>query len=152
MQNTFAVWQRNRQFLKGLVSKFSLEQMNQIPSGFKNNLAWNLGHILVVQQRLVYALSGLPIHFEKAIADKYLPGTNPESPITKEELDKLCDAIDTLFQQTIKDFEDGKFQHFHPYKTHTGFEIPDWETAVNFNNFHEGVHLGYMLAMSKSLS
>jgi hypothetical protein len=151
MENTFAVWHRNRQFLKGLVNKFTLEQMNHVPEGFKNNLVWNLGHVLVVQQRLVYALSGLPNYFDKETADKYLPGTTPQMPVSQEELNHLIASIDLLYEQTVSDFEAGKFQQFHPYQTHTGFQIPDWNTAVNFNNFHEGVHLGYMLAMSHLL-
>jgi hypothetical protein len=44
-----------------MVSKFlsgyNLDQLNTIPEGFNNNLIWNIGHIIVSQQLLVYKLS-----------------------------------------------------------------------------------------------
>jgi hypothetical protein len=30
------------------------EQLNTIPEGYNNNLIWNIAHIIVVQQMLVY--------------------------------------------------------------------------------------------------
>jgi hypothetical protein len=36
------------------------DQLNTIPEGYSNNLIWNIAHI-VVQQMLVYKLSGLPM-------------------------------------------------------------------------------------------
>ena len=40
-----------------LVEGLSIEQLNHIPEGFNNNLAWNIGHILVTQELLIYRLS-----------------------------------------------------------------------------------------------
>jgi len=38
---------------------YTLEQLNKIPEGFSNNLIWNIGHIIVTQQVLIYKLSNL---------------------------------------------------------------------------------------------
>jgi hypothetical protein len=35
----------------------TLEQLNKIPEGYNNNLIWNIAHVVVVQQMLVYKLS-----------------------------------------------------------------------------------------------
>jgi hypothetical protein len=32
----------------------TLEQLNKIPEGYNNNLIWNIAHVVVVQQMLVY--------------------------------------------------------------------------------------------------
>ena len=50
MESSFKVWTVNRNILLGYFDKFNLEQLNTIPKGFNNNLIWNLGHIMVVQQ------------------------------------------------------------------------------------------------------
>ena len=62
MEATFKIWETNRHIYKTFLENYSLEQLNKIPTGFSNNLIWNLGHIIVSQQGLVYRLSGLPIN------------------------------------------------------------------------------------------
>jgi hypothetical protein len=39
--------------------------------GYSNNLIWNIAHIIVVQQMLVYKLSGLPMMISDEMVDKY---------------------------------------------------------------------------------
>jgi hypothetical protein len=36
-----------------MLAGYTLEQLNKIPEGY-NNLIWNIAHIVVVQQMLVY--------------------------------------------------------------------------------------------------
>ena len=50
MDATFKIWETNRKHYLKLIENYSLEQLNKIPEGFSNNLAWNLGHIIVAQQ------------------------------------------------------------------------------------------------------
>jgi hypothetical protein len=51
---------------------YSLEQLNKIPQeGYSNNLIWNIGHTVVVQQMLVYKLSGLPMMIHDEMVSKY---------------------------------------------------------------------------------
>lgn len=65
-----------------------------------------------------------------------------------EELKILL--FDTI-KRTEKDITSGKFKKISPYKTRTGFEIKTINDAFEFNNFHEGVHLGYVLALKKEI-
>jgi hypothetical protein len=41
-----------------------------IPEGYSNNLIWNIAHIIVVQQMLVYKLSGLPMMISDEMVEK----------------------------------------------------------------------------------
>ena len=50
-----------RNLLYNAVKDLSTNQFLKMPTGFDNNVAWNLGHILTVQQRIIYKRSGLPL-------------------------------------------------------------------------------------------
>jgi hypothetical protein len=83
------------QFLKG----YSLAQLNSIPQGHNNNLIWNIAHIIVVQQMLVYKLSGLPMKISDTLVEKYKKGTKPEQDATQAEVDEI---IIYLWKRLIK--------------------------------------------------
>ena len=54
MHQTFDITRTSRKIISQLLQDFTLEQLNTIPEGFNNNIIWNIGHIVVVQQMLVY--------------------------------------------------------------------------------------------------
>jgi len=43
------------------------------------------------------------------------------------------------------------FKEFRPYRTSYNVELESLDDALWFNNMHEAMHLGYMLAMRKSV-
>ncbi len=149
MQLTFKIWETNRKLHLELLEKYSLEQLNKIPEGFSNNLIWNVGHIIVTQQGLLYRLSGLPVNVSKEMHHKYKYGTAPTQPATQEEVDEIKKLLISHIEQTKEDFANGKFQNFTPYATHIGFHLDNFEEAAKFNNYHEGIHLGFMLNIKK---
>ena len=59
MQKKFDDLLKTRKFLLKITAHLSNEQLNKIPAPFKNNIAWNLAHLVVTQQLLCYKLSGL---------------------------------------------------------------------------------------------
>ena len=47
---------KNRLLLSNFLEKFSLDQLNTVPKGYRNSIFWNVAHIVVTQQLLVYGL------------------------------------------------------------------------------------------------
>jgi hypothetical protein len=43
------------------------------------------------------------------------------------------------------------FKEYHPYQTKTGFHLGTWKEAMEFNNYHEGIHLGIMMSIKKHI-
>ena len=56
MHQVFEITRLSRKIVAEYLENYTLEQLNKIPDGFHNNLIWNIGHIIVVQQMLVYNL------------------------------------------------------------------------------------------------
>lgn len=149
MKNSIAILEVNRKTFYSFLENYSVEQLNKIPEGFSNNIIWNIGHIIVVQQMLVYNLSGLPMMVSEEMVNKYRKGTAPQGDVSQEEINEIKALLFTTLEQTKKDFLNDIFKNFNEFTTMTGFNVDSAKTALEFNNFHEGVHLGIILSLKK---
>ena len=149
MDATFKIWETSRKLYLKLIENYSLEQLNKIPEGFSNNLAWNLGHIIVSQQGLVYRLSGLPVYVSDEMTNTYKNGSKPTGKTTQAEIDELKVLLFSLIEKTKEDYANGKFVSYNEYTTGTGFHLASTKEAIEFNNYHEGLHLGFMMNIRK---
>lgn len=151
MTTVFDQHQIIRQNAFDLISKFSDEKIHKIPTGFKNNLIWNFGHIIVTQHILTFGLSNLSLLIDNEIISKYRKGSSPLIEAfgnTTEELQKI--SIN-LIEETKIAYNQNKFTNFNKYETSFKVTLNNIEDALAFNNIHEGLHLGYMMALSKNL-
>lgn len=151
MEQTFELNRTSRTLIAPFLEDFSLEQLNTIPTGFSNTLFWNIAHVVVTHQLLVYKLSGLPMLISDELVDKYKKGSKPEQAATQEEVDQIKALIFDLVDQTQADYGSGVFTQFTEYPTSSGFILKNVKHAMAYNNFHEGLHLGIMMSMKKIL-
>ena len=128
---------------------FSLEQLAHIPAGFSNSLFWNIAHVVVTQQKLVYGLSGQPLQIADHWVEKYQKGTVPQQAPTPDEIEELKELLFSTLDQTEADYKTGLFTSFKTYMTSAKVELNSVEDAIQFNLFHEGLHLGSLLALQK---
>ena len=149
MDATFKIWETSRKLYLKLLENYSLEQLNKIPEGFSNNLAWNLGHIIVAQQGLVYRLSGLPTYVSDEMTNTYKNGSKPTGTTTQAEINELKVLLFSLIEKTKEDYANGKFVTYNEYTTGTGFHLASTMEAMNFNNYHEALHFGFMMNIRK---
>lgn len=149
MNTTFKIWETNRNLYLNFLNNFSLEQLNKIPDGFSNNLIWNIGHIIVSQQSLVYRLSGLKMNVTDAMFETYKNGSKPTGTTSLSEVEEIKTLLFSLINQTKSDYENGKFVSYNEYTTSTGFNLTSTKEAMEFNNYHEGLHLGFMMNIRK---
>ncbi len=149
METTFKIWETNRQLYLKFLNNYSLVQLNKIPAGFSNNLIWNIGHIIVAQQGLVYRLSGLPSYVSEAMVETYKNGSRPTGETTQEEVDELKELLISLIDKTKSDYNEGNFTSYTEYNTSTGFNLKSTNEALEFNNYHEALHLGFMMNIRK---
>lgn len=149
MEATFKTLETSRNIYLKFLEGYTLEQLNKTPEGFSNNLIWNIGHIVVSQQGLIYRLSGLPVNVSDEMHEKYKNGSRPDGKATQEEVDEIKHLLIALAEKTKVDYYAGKFQNYTEYQTKTGFYLANFNDAMEFNNYHEGMHLGVMMSIRK---
>jgi hypothetical protein len=131
------------------LQNFSLDQLNDIPAGFNNNIIWNLGHMIAAQQGICYARSGV----DKLVSDEffmaYKPGSKPEKFIDQAEYETIKELLFSTLEQLETDLENNLFVNYTPVMTRYNVELTNIRDAVEFLPFHEGLHIGYIMSLRK---
>ncbi|MGS2740279.1 DinB family protein [Sinomicrobium sp. M5D2P17] len=142
-----------RNLVVNAIEGLSPEEINKIPEGFNNNIAWNLAHLVVSQQILCYRLSGLECNVSEDIINDYRKGTapDPEKPITEEELRYFREIFLSNPDKLQEDYREGLFKTYNTYTTSMNVTLSDIDSAMAYNNMHEGLHLGYILALKRAI-
>lgn len=148
-QHQLDLLRTTRDNIQKLVAGFNIDQLNYIPTGFNNNLIWNLGHVLATQQLLCYRLSGLETYLPDEFIDRYRKGTKPEQLVEQAEADFIQSKLTEFIDVTAEDFAKERFQNYKTYPTSYGVTLHSVEEALMFNNMHEAMHFGTMLALKK---
>ena len=149
MITQFKVLQKSREIVFKRIENLTLEQLHTIPEGFNNSIIWNVAHLVVTQQLLQYKMSGLDCLVPDELIANYKKGTSPSLTVNEEELEEIKDLLMGLPATLEEDYAAGIFKNYEAYETSTGFVLTDIDTAIAFNNLHEGIHLGVIMAQSK---
>ncbi|EAR11511.1 hypothetical protein PI23P_06206 [Polaribacter irgensii 23-P] len=151
MKTQFEVLRIARNIILKELEGLTLDQIHKIPKGFKNNIAWNMAHLVVTQQLLHYKATGLDCLCPDELIEEYRKGTAPKKTFTAEEFEEVKDLFMGLPDTLQEDFEAGIFQNYTTYQTSTGLVLDSIETAIVFNNLHEGMHYGIIRSIKKFL-
>jgi hypothetical protein len=140
-----------RRLLSKFLEKFSLDLLNTVPKGYRNSIFWNVAHTVVTQQLLVYGLSNRPLLVDSDLVKTYKKDTKTVHEATEEELALVKTLLFSTIEQTKTDYDNGMFKNYTPYTTSLNVTLSTVDEAIRFNTFHEGIHLGYILAMKNTL-
>ncbi|WP_026462620.1 DinB family protein [Adhaeribacter aquaticus] len=149
MDYTFQILKATRTNFLNLINGLSLDAVNAIPAGFNNNIIWNFGHIIAAQQVLCYKMSQVTPRVEEEIITKYQKGTKPTAYVSQAELELLKSYLFSTIDFLAEDFENNIFRPFTPYKTSLGSTVSSIEGAIQLLPMHDGLHLGYAMALRK---
>ncbi|MCX2680575.1 DinB family protein [Galbibacter sp. EGI 63066] len=151
MDYQFEVLEKSRQSLLKLIEGLTEEEINKIPEGFNNNIAWNVIHVLITQQLICYKLAGEEGYVDEQTIKDYRKGTapNPEKPVSLEEFEKYKEELMPNVSRIKADYP--KFTTYNSYTTSVGISLNSIEDAITFNNYHEGIHLGYVMALRRAI-
>lgn len=138
-----------RTTLLNSVSDLTPEQLLITPPKFNNNILWNLAHLAVTQQILNYKLSGQAVLVSEKLLGENKKGTSPKNWTETPNLTEIKDLLISLPEKLETDYNNGLFKQFDTYKTSMGIELNDINDSIEFNNFHEGLHMGAITMLKK---
>ncbi|SFC99261.1 DinB superfamily protein [Algibacter lectus] len=152
MQFTFDVLANIRAMAQKHIENNTLEDLNKIPEGFNNNIIWNIAHMVVTTQVLAYKLSGLPMVVSDEMIGKYKKDSKPEGDVTQAEVDEINDLLISTMKQLEADYKAGVFKNYTEYTVSTtGNTLRSIDDVLPFDLVHEGMHYGYILALSRAV-
>jgi RNA-binding protein YlmH len=85
------------------------------------------------------------------LVEKYKKGTRPSADTTQEEVDLVQELLSRI-DQTKKDLITIFSPNFKNTQHQLVLCLQNVADAMNFNNFHEGIHLGVLMSIRKSVS
>ncbi len=151
MKNKFELFKISRKNYLNLIEEHTLDQLNTVPSEFKNNLIWNAAHVIASTDGLFNRLHGLHMRMTSEYIQSYAKGSRPEIAVNQEFVDQIKKDLIQQVSWVESDFEEGKFPEstIQPYTTTYGNTLVDFESVLAFNLLHEGLHYGIMLSLKK---
>ena len=151
MTKTIEIISKPRAWLLNFISDLSIEQLNKVPAGFNNNIIWNLGHMVAAQQGICYRRAGVDTIVTPEFMDTYGSNTKPEKFLDEAELETIKELFITTLDQFVIDHRKNLFSDYIPWTTRYGVDMTNIDDAVQFLPFHEGLHVGYVMAQKRAI-
>ena len=134
-----------------MLNELTTDQLNKIPTGFSNNLAWQFGHVIVSQQILCYRMAGQKFVINEELIDRYKNGSRPENYISEEEINLLKGYMLNTIDQLEIDLKNGLFDNYTPYtiSTYAGLTLENVNDALTFIVSHDALHYGCSIGLKR---
>lgn len=137
-------------FIK-LMDGLTIEQLNVIPQGYNNNIAWNFAHIVASQQTLCYVKANVLTRIPLDRVTKYQKGTSPQGFISADELDFYKEHAFSLLDDLKSDLDAQLFGNYDAVTTAFGVTLSTINQAVNYFVTHDNLHFGYAMALRRAV-
>lgn len=138
-----------RGYLLESANGLSPQQLLTVPPGFRNNILWNIGHVITDNCTMLYPPTGNPFPLPDHYLRWFEPGTSPENWTETPSIGEVLNAGTRMRDQLIEDCAAGRMENYTPQVMDDGAELPNIAYAIAHCNIHEAVHLGVIMAMRK---
>lgn len=134
------------------------ELADRIPTGFRNNIRWHLGHIYFVIEYLATSQLKIPPLMPEGFTDRFVSGKSPlddtypaslPNPTLPELKTLLTEQLDRIRKQYPMERLN---ESVAAINTSTGLALVTPEQALRYNLYHEGLHFGALSIYKRLLS
>lgn len=141
---TFQNFEISRSFFLKNVEGMDEKIANIQPEGFKNNILWHVGHVLLTAEYFMFGFPEKSTHLPMNYVELFNRGTSPadwngEVPTIAELTDQLKDQMARIKELPEERLQEKLEKQFFDFKT--------FGELFNFAVFHETYHLGQIHAM-----
>ncbi len=149
MTSQIAAIRETRSFLLEQLKDLTTEQFNRTAEGFNNNIIWNLGHMIAVQQGICYKRAGLPTLISDDFWQRFKSGSKPKGIISDDEIVSIKQLLIITLDQLETDYNKQVFGNYTTWVTRNGVELASIDDGIKFLSFHEGLHSGVIMAIKR---
>lgn len=133
------------------VKDLSDSQADKIPTGFNNNIRWNLGHVYLVQERFAFGFTEIPLQLPEGYVELFGKDTKPSEwkvqPPTLSELVKLLEDQTDRIQDKLNNRLDEVLTK--PLTMPSGLTLKTVREFLTFSMYHEGMHVQTIKMLSR---
>ncbi len=151
MEFLFEIAKHTRLNFIKLMDGLTIEQLNVIPQGYNNNIAWNFNHIVAAQQTLCYVRGHVDTRMPLDKVTKYQRGTSPDGFISEEELTYYKEQAFSLLEDLKADVNTDLFGNYEAITTMFGVTISNVNDAIAYFVTHDNLHYGYALSLRRAV-
>jgi hypothetical protein len=149
MTKKIEIIRKTRAFLLENLKDLNTEQLNKIPEGFNNNIIWNLGHMVAAQQGVCYARAGLTPKVSEEFIAAYKSGSKPGNFVDDAGIAEIKSLMFSTLDELEADCNNQIFDGYTAWTTRYSVELASIDEAINFIQFHEGLHSGCSTALKR---
>jgi uncharacterized damage-inducible protein DinB len=131
------------------------EQADGMPDGFRNSIRWNLGHILLTHENLLYSFlgeqekKGIPEGFDGLFGFHTSPLTWKENNLTPPSLSVLRNLLEDQ-PKRFKEVFSGRLNEQGEKPFNLGsVTLTTLADVFAFTNWHEGLHQGTITTIKR---
>jgi hypothetical protein len=138
-----------RSWLVQSAQRLTEAEILAIPRGSRNNILWNIGHVITDQCNMIYARCGLAGPLPAEYIAFFDPGTSPADWNATPIIEDVLRHASMLGERIETDYREGRFSSYRPNTLDDGITLADFESALSHCNLHEAMHLGVVVTLRK---
>ena len=123
---------KTRHYLLQLLKDATLDQLNEVPPSFNNNIIWNLAHVIAAQQGMCYVRAGQKTYVDEAFFLRYKPDTRPQGFKSSEEVEEIKSLLFSSLDQFEEDYKAGLFVNYNTWTNRYGTTLASIDDALQF--------------------
>lgn len=124
--------------------------LRAVAPGFRSNLAWTIGHLAVTPYLLIHGRGSVEAPIAADMIETFKKGTVPadgsDGYAISDLRSAMHDAVDAVESAAAS------ISAYEYYETSAGVPLASAAEALAFLAVHDGIHLGYTLALTRALA